>query len=134
MGLLIDSSVLIEHERGRLDLARLLEGTAEGEAFLSAITASELLHGVQRARTPAERARRLASVEVLLSAFPVLPVDLTVARVHAQVWAELRAAGTPIGPHDLWIAATCLAHGHAVATANVREFARVPGLVVHSPA
>jgi len=37
-------------------------------------------------------------------------------------------AGERIGPHDLWLAATCIAHGLTLITANVREFARVPGL------
>jgi tRNA(fMet)-specific endonuclease VapC len=35
-----------------------------------------------------------------------------------------------IGAHDLWLAATCLARGLTTVTANVREFTRVPGLVV----
>jgi Predicted nucleic acid-binding protein, contains PIN domain len=55
-------------------------------------------------------------------------VDLACARAHAQIWAELRSAGTIIGPHDLWLAATCVAHGLTMVTANVREFERVPGL------
>jgi len=132
MGILIDSSILIEHERGRLDLARLLGPFSEGEGFLSAITVSELLHGVFRAQEPAQRARRLASVEALLAAFPILPADGAVARVHAHLWAELRQAGIPVGPHDLWIGATCLAHGHAIVTMNAREFLRIPGLQVHA--
>lgn len=133
MGILIDSSVLIAHERGKLDVGRLLEGFGEGEGFLSSITASELLHGVHRARDPAVHARRLAAVEALLAVFPVLPIDMTVARVHASLWAHLVSAGTPIGGHDMWIAATCLAGGHALVTANLREFERVPGLVVRGP-
>lgn len=132
MGILIDSSILIQHERGLLDLGRLLGRFTEGEGFLSAITVSELLHGVHRAQEPGRRARRLASVEALLSAFPVLPVDGAVARVHAHVWADLRQAGTLVGPHDLWIGATCLAHGHAIVTANPREFSRIAGLEVHT--
>lgn len=131
MGILIDSSILIAHERGRLDLARVLEGLPEGEGFLSAVTVSELLHGVHRAHEAGVRARRLASVEALLAAFPVLPIDGTVARVHAQLWAHLQAAGTPVGAHDMWIGATCVVHGHTIVTANVREFSRIPGLVVH---
>lgn len=43
---------------------------------------------------------------------------------------SLRRAGTPIGERDLMIAATALANGHDVLTANVREFERVPGLRV----
>jgi tRNA(fMet)-specific endonuclease VapC len=134
VGIVIDSSVLIEHERGRLDVSRLLEGLGEGDGFLSAVTASEMLHGVHRAQNPAVQARRMASVEALLAVFPVLPTDLTVARVHANLWAHLAAAGTPIGGHDMWIAATCLAGGHVLVTANLREFERVPGLVVRGPA
>ncbi len=133
MGILIDASILIEHERGRLNVARLLEGFGEGEGFLSAITASEMLHGVHRAQDPAVHARRMASVEALLAVFPVLPIDKTVARAHANLWAHLAQAGTPIGAHDMWIAATCLAGGHALVTANLREFSRVPGLAVHCP-
>jgi tRNA(fMet)-specific endonuclease VapC len=37
-----------------------------------------------------------------------------------------------IGAHDLWLAASCVAHGLVMVTANVREFARVPGLQVQS--
>jgi len=45
---------------------------------------------------------------------------------------ELRYAlrHAPIGERDLFIAATALAHGYGVVTANVREFSRVPGLAV----
>ncbi|MCB1095524.1 MAG: hypothetical protein KDN22_08075 [Verrucomicrobiae bacterium] len=39
-------------------------------------------------------------------------------------------AGQIIGTHDSWIAATGIAHGHAVVTANVDEFRRVSGLSV----
>lgn len=39
-------------------------------------------------------------------------------------------AGKVIGPNDLWLAATCLAQGLTMVTANVREFSRVPGLSV----
>lgn len=128
MAVLIDASILIEAERGRLDLEPHVTRHGEEEAFLSVVTASELLHGVHRATQPDVRARRSAFVEGILERFPLLSVDLTCARAHAQLWAELRQAGKLIGPHDLWLAATCVAHGLTIVTANVREFARVPGL------
>jgi tRNA(fMet)-specific endonuclease VapC len=130
MGVLIDASVLIEHERKRLDLEHHLEQRAEEEFFLSVVTASELLHGVHRATDAAVRARRSAWVEAILERFPLLPVDVQIARSHAQVWAELASRGQLIGPHDLWLAASCLAHGLVMVTVNVREFNRVPGLEV----
>ena len=130
MAVLIDASILIEAERGRLDLEPYVAQRPEEEFFLSVITASELLHGVHRAVQPEVRARRSAFVEAILERFPLLPVNIVTARAHAQVWAELAAAGQMIGAHDLWLAATCIAHGLTMVTANVREFARVPGLAV----
>jgi len=59
-----------------------------------------------------------------------VPITEPVARVHAEVWAALAARGNVIGSHDLWIAATALAHGFGVATGNKRDFGRVPGLRV----
>jgi tRNA(fMet)-specific endonuclease VapC len=132
MGVLIDASVLIEHERGRLDLKANLANREDEEFFLSVITASELLHGVHRARDASARARRSAWVEAILERFPLLPVDLTSARVHAQLWAELAKQGRLIGPNDLWLSAQAVAHGLTVVTRNRREFDRVPGLAVQS--
>jgi tRNA(fMet)-specific endonuclease VapC len=128
MAVLIDASILIEAERGRLDLEPHIARHGEEEAFLSVVTASELLHGVHRATAADVRARRSAFVEGLLERFPVLSVDLACARAHAQLWADLRQAGALIGPHDLWLAATCVAHGLIMVTANAREFSRVAGL------
>lgn len=132
MGILIDASVLIGYERGSTVMEERLIGREDEEFFLSVVTASELLHGVHRARGPDVRARRSAFVEAVLSRFPLLAVDLPTARTHAQLWAELASAGKMIGPHDLWIAAACIAHGLTLVTQNVREFARVPGLTIES--
>ena len=128
MAILIDASILIEHERGRLDLAQHLAHRQQEEFFLPVVMASALLPGVYRAIQPDVRAKRAAFVEAILERFPLLPVDLATARAHARLWAELAATGKMIGPHELWLAATCLAHGLTMVTVNLREFARVPGL------
>lgn len=132
MGVLIDSSVLIGLERGRAAIADQLSGREDEEFFLSVVSASELLHGVHRAKAPDARARRSAFVEAVLSRFPLLAIDLPTARTHSQLWAELVSTGKMIGPHDLWIAAACIAHGLTLVTGNVREFQRVPGLAIES--
>jgi tRNA(fMet)-specific endonuclease VapC len=132
MGVLIDSSVLIGQERGRLDLESRLADRGDEGFFLSVVTASELLHGIHRAKDPAIRARRSAFVESVLARFPLLQIDLATARIHAQIGAHLMASGTLVGPNDLWLAATCIAHGLSIATGNVRELSRVPGLRVES--
>ena len=85
MAVLIDASILIEAERGRLDLEPHVTRHGEEEAFLSVVTASELLHGVHRATQPDVRARRSAFVEGILERFPLLSVDRACARAHAQL-------------------------------------------------
>jgi tRNA(fMet)-specific endonuclease VapC len=126
VGVLIDTDVFIEQERGGGSLA---EAVGDEPWGISVITASELLHGVQRARG-AVRARRRAWVEEVLAGAEAVPITLPVARVHAEVWAQLAEAGIVVGQHDLWIGATALAHGLGVVTSNERDFARIPGLRV----
>lgn len=132
MAVLIDASILIEYERGRLDLDQRIRAREDEECFLSAITASELLHGVHRASTATIQARRSAFVEAILERFAILPIDLVTARSHAQLWAGMASEGVLIGAHDLWLAATCIAHDLSMITANLREFERIPGLRVES--
>jgi tRNA(fMet)-specific endonuclease VapC len=127
---LIDASVLIAAERGQLDWDQLLVDQGDEQLALAAITAAELLHGVHRARNPAQRVRREAFVEQLLARVPVLPFDLPVARVHARVWAALAAKGVVVGIHDLLVGATALAIGGRVATRDTRSFRKIPGLDV----
>jgi tRNA(fMet)-specific endonuclease VapC len=128
MGILIDATVLIDAERGRFDMRAFLDATGDDGVAIAAITASELLFGCERARDAAIRARRTAYVEGLLDTLPIIPFGLAEARRHAHIWAHLAESGTPIGPHDSLLAATALANAFSVATLNVGEFERVPGL------
>lgn len=131
MAVLIDTSVAVE--RRGLPPEDAIAVVGAEDAAMASITASELLIGVHRADSPARRLRREAFVETILAALPVIAFDLRIARVYAQLSAQLAAAGQPIGAHDLLIAATALADGSAVLTLNMRDFARVPGLVVRQP-
>ena len=78
----------------------------------------------------ARRERRRAVVEEILALFEAIPITEPIARIHAEVGAELASRGEPLPIHDLWIAATALARGLTVATRNRRDFERVPGLQV----
>jgi predicted nucleic acid-binding protein len=132
VAVLIDTSILVAFERGQLDVAAQVAGRQTEEAFLSVISASELLHGAHRAADSAIRARRLAFVEAILARVPVIEIDLEVARAHAALWSDLAQRGEMIGAHDAWIAATCIARDLLLITANTRELNRVPGLRVEN--
>ena len=123
MGLLIDSSVLIAAERERIHLQTVLSAIGDEPVAISVITASEMLHGIQRARTVEQVGKREQFVSFVLELLPIIPIDLEVARHHARIWAELQARGEMIGAHDLLIAASALAFGYSVMTFNVGEFA-----------
>lgn len=128
MGVVIDSCVLIECEHGRFDLDAHLAARMDEQAYISVISVSELLHGVHRAVSHTRRVQRSAHVESVLRQLPIIEIDLAVARTHASIAADLAGVGTPVPAHDLWIAASCVAHGHTLVTTNARDFARIPGL------
>jgi predicted nucleic acid-binding protein len=130
MGLILDTSILIADERGKFDMAGFLRSWPSPQMLISTITASELLHGIERAQDPTRRARRQHHVEQVLANLFVQPFDLAQARCHARIWAALEIRGQMIGAHDLQIAAAGLTFGHDLATLNAREFQRVTGLRV----
>jgi tRNA(fMet)-specific endonuclease VapC len=138
VGTVLDTTVFVEFERATRTLAaeRAMQTVGErlenrlgteDQVAIAAITASELLHGVHRA-TEEHRGRREAFVAAVLNAFPVLSFDLLVARVHARLWAGLASSGADVGAHDRIVAATAMAAGWRVGTANMRHFGRIPGL------
>jgi tRNA(fMet)-specific endonuclease VapC len=140
VGAVVDTTVFIDLERStsrerhvrsaELIGQRLTECLGpDEEAAIAAITASELLHGVHRARAQ-HRATREAFVESILAVVPVLDFDLLAARAHARLWAVLAKTGSDVGPHDRIVAATAISLGWQVATANVRHFGRIAGLNV----
>ena len=61
MGLILDSSILVAFERRRFDLERLLADWSP--PAIAAVTAAELLIGVERADTSQRRVRRESFVE-----------------------------------------------------------------------
>ena len=130
MAVILDASVFVEAERGTFDLSALLETRGDEPVGIAAVTASELLHGVERAADQPTRSRRHQFVERIVTDFPILPFGLAEAREHARLWAGLAGSGALIGAHDMLIAATALTRGAAVATLNLREFSRVPGLTI----
>ncbi len=129
MGIVVDTGVFILWERrGHSVESRLSQLDRPG--FISVASASELLVGVHRANTLERRNARSLFVEALLRQFPILEIELPVARIHADLSADLTQKGTTIGYHDLWIAATAMNYGYSVMTTNAREFSRIPNLEV----
>ncbi|MFN5880603.1 MAG: type II toxin-antitoxin system VapC family toxin [Burkholderiales bacterium] len=125
---LLDTNILIYLLKGVPDsVARKIDRLKpEDRLGMSWVTWAELLLGALRS-TRSEQVRK--QLEGIQQVIPVLlPESPLICSYHAEHAARLRAAGTPIGGNDLWIAAHALALGATLVTHNVKEFRRIRGL------
>ena len=90
---------------------------------VSSIVLYELWYGVARSERRDDNAERFLSGKI-----DVVPFDEQDAVTGGDLRARLEAAGTPIGPYDLLIAAQAL-RSRAILVTDISEFARVRGLV-----
>ena len=127
MGLVIDSSVIIAAEKGKIDFANW--GDYQ-QSYISAITVTELLVGVSRADNEERRMRRSAFVEHVISAIAILPFGAEEARIYSQILHNLFLDRVTIGIHDMLIAASAISCGYPVLTMNEHDFSRIKGLKV----
>lgn len=104
----------------------------EDDVAVAAITAAELLVGVELARGR-RRTRRQEHVDGLLKLVSVESYDLEIARSHATLLAWVRRQGRPRGAHDLIIAATAAARSRHVVTTDENAFVDLPGVSVRGP-
>ncbi len=132
MGFLVDTSAIIELERGSADVRQLASGAGSEPVHLSAIGWAELLAGVHLADTPQRALARRKKLEALKAQMNVLPFTSEIAEVWAEAFAELQRGGIPIPANDLAIAATALHHRLTLLVGRKDEahFRRIKGLKV----
>lgn len=130
MGVILDTSVLIEAERRKFEIGTFTENREEEIFGLSVITIVELLHWVHRADSTRRRLKRSAYVEKVIELFPIYVFDISISRIYAELWSDLSKKGIQIGAHDLIIGSTALTLGFSVATFNIRHFERIEGLKI----
>ncbi len=120
----LDTNTISYFMRGEAQVAQRLAATPPSKVAVPAVVAYEIRYGLQRA----ERALQLAAFERMLQVATVLSFDEETAAHAADIRVVLERAGTPIGPHDVLIAATARRHQRTLVTHNTREFSRVPAL------
>ncbi len=127
---LLDTNACITWIRGgnsRFEARAISRPQYAGRAVLCSVVRAELLFGAYRSQ---RRSENLDRTNAFLAGFQSLPFDDDAAYRHALIRAELTVKGQIIGPNDLLIAATALAHGAILVTHNTAEFSRVPGLLL----
>jgi tRNA(fMet)-specific endonuclease VapC len=127
---LLDTNAVSAIFRGRPETIRIRFANAvsgDNRIVLSVIVLHELYFGALRSAKPASNKVKLQQFADEMDEV----VDLTAedARIAGDIRATLAPQGKLIGPYDLLIAAQALRMQATLVTANVREFARVPGLV-----
>lgn len=128
---LLDTNVLSRLARG-IDksisekVARHFE-----DCVLSSITWYELEYGAARYSDPVKSTERLILIR---SAFPFVQtfgeVEASEAASVRTYLETLKPNAQPIGPYDVLLAGHARALGAVLVTHNVREFSRVPHLLI----
>jgi tRNA(fMet)-specific endonuclease VapC len=134
VGIILDTSVVVAAEREGRTIRQILEQVralrGEIEIGVSVVSVAELVHGAYRANTPERQNRRLAFIERLVLDMAVHPVTLEIARLAGRIEGQQEAKGVQLAFEDLLIGVTALHLGYDVATLDVRDFQRVPGLSI----
>lgn len=124
---MLDTNVLSDLIRDPRSVLVQRLGSVQPEALCTSIVvASELRFGARRKGSAVLTQR----VEQLLASLTVLPLDEPADQHYADIRAALERSGTPIGNHDLFIAAHARSRDMTLVTRNIRELTRVPGLRV----
>ena len=101
------------------------------EIHIPLIVLGEVLAGIA-AGTRVEANRETLTRFMASSRVSLLNPDEKTASHYAEIFATLRANGSPIPTNDLWIAALARQHRLALLTFD-SHFAAVPGLAVQAP-
>jgi tRNA(fMet)-specific endonuclease VapC len=133
-GFVVDSSVLVSAERGKLTtpevIRNLQQATGDVPIVICALTVAELGHGIYHTRTEGKSQQRRRFLDELKQHVPIHPITGATAEIIARVGGEQAAKGVTVPFADLIIGASALELGYAIATHNVRHFRLIPGLDV----
>jgi tRNA(fMet)-specific endonuclease VapC len=124
---LLDTNIVIYTMKNRLQQVKRRFQQHHGQMGISTVTLGELVFGAEHSQ---QVERNLADIEALAARLEVLPSDSKAAYHFGQIRAALYRTGQPIGPYDMMIAGQARASGLKLVTNNVKEFERVPGLLV----
>jgi tRNA(fMet)-specific endonuclease VapC len=124
---LLDTNIVIYTMKNRPQQVKRRFQQHHGQMGISAVTLGELVFGAEHSK---EVERNLADIEAMAARLEVVPFDNKAAYHFGQIRAVLYRTGRPIGPYDMMIAGQARAIGLILVTNNIKEFERVPGLLL----
>jgi predicted nucleic acid-binding protein len=131
VGVIIDTSIWVDVERGRLAPADVAAITGVEPVFVAPPVLAELEYGIHQAKTSDQRQRRAAAV-ARIRRKPCLVIDAETGVTFGRLAADLAAAGRAptFKVQDLWLAALAVQHNLKVLTQNAKDFQGIPGLTL----
>lgn len=126
----LDTNTVSYFFRGEPGVVDRMMTHSPADIGVPAIVVYELRAGLLRLPEGRSRTARLDALRDFLMPVEILPFDEAAADEAASIKATLEADGALIGPHDILIAATARARHATLVTHNVREFSRVPELII----
>ena len=123
----LDTNTLIYFFKGMGNVSDRLLREPPQKIGISSIVLFELEVGIAKSRSPKKRTQQLKELASIVS---VIPFGSNEARTSALIRAKLESKGLPIGPYDVLIAGTAIAHNATLVTHNTREFSRIKALTI----
>lgn len=126
---MLDTNIVIYTIKNRPEHIRELYNQHNEQLCISVVTLGELVFGAEHSQ---QVERNLADIEAMVAQLEVLPLDNKAAYHFGQIRADLYRIGQPIGPYDMMIAGHARGSGLILVTNNMKEFSRVPGLLLEN--
>jgi tRNA(fMet)-specific endonuclease VapC len=96
---------------------------------ISFITVGKALFGARKRKW---ESKKISNLRLSLHNLVILPYDMALCEVYANLKAELYAMGRPMTDNDLWIAASALRHSIPLVSNNQAHFEGIPGLTLRT--
>ncbi len=129
MGFLIDTTLWVGIERGRVSAADIHAITQQLPIYLSPINLAEIRFGIELMTDPKQKQRATASLRRMRRK-PLLRITGETAEVFGILAAKLlrKGRGVNFRIQDLWLAAQAVQRDFTVLTTNAKDFRDIPGL------
>jgi len=126
MRVALDTNIISYLWRKDPQVRASLESLDPADVAVPSVVLAELVYG--RHNNPGAALKLEMLIQDLRHAYPVLAFDAPAADWYGLLKARFKGRTMP--DRDLMIASTCLAHGHALATHNGKDFERIQELTL----
>lgn len=125
MKFLLDTNAVIALLNKQPEFIAKIKCYSPQDFGLSSIVLFELHYGAEKSQRKAENLAKLAKLP-----FEIVSFNEEDAKTAGKIRAELAQKGTPIGSYDIQIAAQAITRNLTLITHNLKEFQRLPDLML----